>query len=142
MKKIILCILSLLFLVTALTACSEKTVDDAITIKVICESKELYQIYYTCYVDDIKCNSGGWADLDGGEITEKTDLSAVMNKELLEKDDISHFSIDFSPYGKNDTSEIATTDKIYIDAEYGKSYTIIFSGDREHGFKAELQTKE
>ena len=46
---------------------------------------------------------------------------------------------DSSPYGKDDTSEIATTNRVYIAAEYGENYTIIFSGDKDNGFTAELQ---
>ena len=31
------------------------------------------------------------------------------------------------------------TSRVYIAAEYGENYTIIFSGDKDNGFTAELQ---
>ena len=83
---------------------------------------------------------GGMADLDGVELTEDTDLSVSFTRSFLGEDaDLSQFSIDFSPYGENDTSEIGTTNQVAINAEYGQSYTVVLSGDRESGFQAELQ---
>lgn len=66
-------------------------------------------------------------------------ISVTFTEEYLEHKDISAFSMDFSPYGKNDAAELATTARVSIDAEYGKTYTIIFSGDQESGFSAKLQ---
>ena len=48
------------------------------------------------------------------------------------------FSMDVSPYGEGDTSEIATTDPVEIPAAWGGTYTVVFSGDQETGFRAEL----
>lgn len=109
------------------------------TVRVVCESSDIYQLYYTCYIDGEEYSMGGWADLDGGAITETTDMTMVGTREYFEGQDISRLSMDFSPYGEGDTSEIATTEPVLINAEYGNTYTIIFSGDAETGFTATLQ---
>ena len=44
--------------------------------------------------------------------------------------------MDFSPYGKDDISEIGTTNRVYIPAEYGAAYTIVFAGNEADGFTA------
>ena len=53
--------------------------------------------------------------------------------------DISTLSMDFSPYGEGDTVELATTEQVAIPAEYGETYTILFTGDEENGFTAQLR---
>lgn len=127
-------------LALSVTACGGKTAAEAFTIKVICESSGLEKIFYSCYLDDVYYAQGGMADLDGQELAPGTELELVFPKSYFEEtSDISRFSIDFSPYGAGDTSEIMTTEKVPIAAEYGKTYTIRFSGDRGSGFHAELQ---
>ena len=127
----------ILFSAFLLSGCSQNPKD--FTVKVRCESTGIYQIFYTCYIDGESCGMGGMADLNGGEITAETDLTLTFTESYLEGKDISRFAIDFSPYGKDDTSEIATTEKVYIDAEYGNTYTVVFSGDEDSEFTAQLQ---
>ena len=138
-----LCAAAALALALLLAACGaapkEETAQDAFSIRVRCEAKQVYQIFYTCYLNGEYYGKGGMANLDGGEITEDSELVLDFPQSFFENDaDLSAFSIDFSPYGKEDTEEIATTPRVAIDAEYGKSYTIRFSGNEESGFKAEL----
>lgn len=106
--------------------------------RVICESEDIYKIFYTMYVDDQKYSTGGFSDLDGNVITDKTDLSFSFSKDYFEGNDISKISFEFSPYGKDDVEEIGITNKLKINAKYGNEYVITFSGDRESGFKAEV----
>ena len=127
----------ILFSAFLLSGCSQNPKE--FTVKVRCESTGIYQIFYTCYIDGESCGMGGMADLNGGEITAETDLTLTFTESYLEGKDISRLAIDFSPYGKDDTSEIATTEKVYIDAEYGNTYTVVFSGDEDSGFTAQLQ---
>ena len=141
MKKII----SLLFVFVAcmffLSACGadpSSVAEDQIRIQLICESKDIYQIYYTCYIDGEYFAMGGFADLDGNELTADSDCSAIFSKGYFEGNDISKLSFDFSPFGKGDVVELARTDQVAIQAQYGHSYTIIFSGDVSNGFTAEL----
>lgn len=136
MKKFTASLLGLLLVL--LTACSSKS-EDTFSIKVICESKDIYQLFYTCYVGNEVRGMGGYADLDGAEITENTDITITFPaSQFNENDNLSDFTIDFSPYGKNDTSEIATTKRILVSAKYGETYTIYFRGNETDGFYAEL----
>ena len=66
-------------------------------------------------------------------------MTLTFPKGYFEDKDISKIAFTFSPYGKDDIEEIATTDMIKINAEYGKTYNIIFYGDKVSGFKAELE---
>jgi len=136
--KKVLAALSVGTTLSLFAACSSNSEETA-SIKVICESKEIYQLYYTCYDGDESLTMGGFADLDGKEITESTDMTLVIPSSLFNGNDTAEFAVDFSPYGKNDTSEIATTKKLEIPLEYGKTYTVRFSGNPEEGFKAELE---
>ena len=113
---------------------------DAFTVRVVCQSEDVYQIFYTCYVGGESRGMGGMADLEGGELTEDTDLTLTFPRSCFEEgDDVGTFSMDFSPYGENDTSELATTARLSIPAAYGTCCTVVFSGDRETGFTAALQ---
>ena len=127
----------ILFSAFLLSGCSQNPKE--FTVKVRCESTGIYQIFYTCYIDGESCGMGGMADLNGGEITAETDLTLTFTESYLEGKDISRFAIDFSPYGKDDTSEIATTEKVYIDAEYGNTYTVVVWGGEETGVNAQQQ---
>ena len=90
-------------------------------------------------LDGVSCGIGGVADLDGGELTDKSDLTIAFPEGLFEENgDISKFSIDFSPYGEGDTSELGTTNRLEIAAEYGQTYAVRFSGDAAGGFSAAL----
>lgn len=110
-----------------------------VTFKIECTSENIYQIYYTMYIDGEYFSKGGIADLDGNVITNETDMTLSFPKGYFEDKDISKLSFTFSPYGKDDIEEIATTDELYINAEYGKTYNIIFSGNKENGFIAKLK---
>ena len=128
-------------LLLGLTACSGGDSEDAFTVRVVCESPDVYQIFYTCYLGDEAVGMGGMADLEGGEITEDTDLTLTFPAAYFEDGAVlSQFAMDFSPYGEGDTSEIATTEKIAIPAAYGETYTVVFSGDEASGFQAALQS--
>ena len=65
---------------------------------------------------------------------------SLKERKLADGADLSQFAMDFSPYGEDDTSEIATTDKVSIPAAYGETYTVVFSGDETSGFQAVLQS--
>ncbi len=140
MKKIC-CLMLALCMFFSLAACgkpAEKT-EESFCVNIICESKGIYQIFYSCFLNDEYYSMGGMGDYDHNELTEETELKLVFTKDFFEGRDISGFSMSFSPYGKDDTSEIGTTNKVAIAAEYGQSYTIIFSGDSSEGFTAELE---
>ena len=143
-KKYGLAALLALLLAFGLAACGngpeQQSGENAFAVKIVCESKDIYQIFYSYYVNDEYCGMGGVADLDGRALTADSDLTILFPEQYFEKDqDISCFSMDFSPYGEQDTSEIATTAPLYWNAEYGKTYTVVFSGDKEHGFTVRLQ---
>ena len=113
--------------------------NEIVTFKIKCESKDIYKLFYTMYIDNEYYSKGGMADLEGNVITEETDMTLAFPKGYFENKDISKISFTFSPYEKDDIEEIATTEMLKINAEYGKTYNIIFSGDKENGFKAELK---
>ncbi|MBQ8935161.1 MAG: hypothetical protein IJ049_01980 [Oscillospiraceae bacterium] len=137
MKRTLFCVLASCFaLLLCLTGCGAG--DDTVTFRLVCRSEDIYQIFYTCYIDGEYFCMGGLADLDGNTLTEDSDLTFSFPESYFEGADISKISFTFSPYGKDDTSEIATTERLSIPAEYGKTYTIYFSGDQENGFTAEL----
>ena len=91
------------------------------------------------YIGDESRGMGGMADLEGKALTNETDLTLTFTESYLESADISQFSMDFSPYGKDDISEIGTTNRVYIPAEYGAAYTIVFAGNEADGFTATLE---
>ena len=129
-----------------LTACAappeqaEEVPDDTFAVRLICESQDIYRIYYSCYLDGAYYSMGGVADLDGKALTEEAPMTIYFPKSYFDgAEDISTFSMDFSPYGENDTSELATTARLSIPAAYGTCCTVVFSGDREAGFTAALQ---
>ena len=99
----------------------------------------VYQSFYSTYLEGEAYGQGGWADLDGKALTPETSLTASFDKEYFEGKDISTLSMDFSPYGEGDTVELATTEQVAIPAEYGETYTILFTGDEENGFTAQLR---
>lgn len=142
MRRLTSIFISAFLMIFTLSSCANKS-ENVFTVKVICQSREIYQIFWTCYLNGERCGSGGMADLEGNEITEQTDMTLNFSRDYFEgEEDVSSFSIDFSPYGKNDTSEISTTEPVKIPAEYGKTYTILFSGDRTTGFQGTLQPSD
>lgn len=77
--------------------------------------------------------------MDGKALTSETSLTASFGKDYFDGKDLSTLSMDFSPYGEGDTVELATTEQVDIPAKYGETYTILFTGDEESGFTAQLQ---
>lgn len=143
-KKCFALLLAMLLLLgfSACTAVPKENNDEAdrITINVICESSDIYQIYYSCYFGGSYYSMGGMADLDHKELTKASELSLVLTKPYLgDRDDISDFGMTFSPYGKEDTREIGTTNLLSIPARYGQTYTVVFSGSADTGFVATLR---
>ena len=129
-----------------LTACAappgeaEEIPDDTFAVRLICESQDIYRIYYSCYLDGAYYSMGGVADLDGKALTEEAPMTIYFPKSYFDgAEDISTFSMDFSPYGENATPELATTARLSIPAAYGTCCTVVFSGDRETGFTTALQ---
>ena len=88
-------------LLLGLTACSGGDSEDAFTVRVVCESPDVYQIFYTCYLGDEAVGMGGMADLEGGEITEDTDLTLTFPAAYFEDGaDLSQFAMDSPPMGR------------------------------------------
>lgn len=110
-----------------------------VTIQLVCESDDIYQVFYTAYLEGEAYTQGGWADLDGGPLTPESDTTAAFPPGFFEGGDLSTLSMDFSPYGPGDTSEIATTQQVAIPAQPGGTYTVVLSGDESSGFVAQLQ---
>ena len=129
-----------------LTACGvqasappEAVPDDTFAVRLICKSRDVYRIYYSCYLDGAYCGMGGMADLDGEALDAESPMTIYFPRSYFDgAEDISSFSMDFSPYGENDTAELATTARLSIPAAYGTCRTVEFSGDRETGFTAAL----
>ena len=133
--------LALIVMTAVLSACGGTAgKEQSFIVRVDCQSKDIYQIYYTYYINGERRGMGGMADLEGGAITEDSDLAITFSSTSFDlDDDIGTFSIDFSPYGKNDTAEITTTAPVQISAAYGETYTVTFSGSRGNGFQAILE---
>lgn len=132
----------LLALALCLSACAgtdEAAQADSFTIRLACESEGVYQVFYTYYAGGVQRGMGGVADLDGAALSADAPLEFPILKEYLEDgDDLSAFSIDFSPYGEGDTVEMGTTAPLEFSVSWGETYTVVLSGDRENGFAAEL----
>lgn len=120
-------------------AVQELNAQDAVTIQLVCQSEDVYQIFYSSYLEGEEYGQGGWADMDGQALTSETSLTASFDKDYFDGKDLSTLSMDFSPYGEGDTVELATTEQVDIPAKYGETYTILFTGDEESGFTAQLQ---
>ena len=120
-------------------AVQELNAQDAVTIQLVCQSEDVYQIFYSTYLEGEEYGQGGWADMDGKALTPETSLTASFDKDYFEDKDLSTLSMEFAPYGAGDTVELATTEQVDIPAKYGETYTILFTGDEESGFTAQLQ---
>ena len=83
----------------AKNAVQELEAQEAVTIQLVCQSEDVYQIFYSTYLEGEAYGQGGWADLDGKALTPETSLTASFDKEYFEGKDISTLSMDFSPYG-------------------------------------------
>ncbi len=135
-------VLAALILALALCSCGGNSAagSDSFAVNIVCQSENVYQIFYSCYIDGEYFGMGGMADLDGNKLSADSELQLVFTKAYFEGlEDPSGFSLTLSPYGENDTSEIGTSNCVYIYAQYGESYTVVFSGDAESGFTAALQ---
>ena len=135
MKKVSIIISSLIFMSVILCGCGT----DSFTVNVVCESEDVYMIFYSTYLDDELCGIGGMADYDKNPLTKESKLKRTFSKAYFDgRDDVSSFSMDLSPYGRDDTSEAGTTNQVYIAARYGGEYTIVLSGNRRNGFTAKF----
>lgn len=144
MKKLLFAAAGALVLATGLSACQTVVVQESageedLTLRVVCQSPEVYQLYYTLYLDGEEYCQGGWGDIDGAPLTAQSDLTALFPQGYFEGRDLSGLAVDLSPYGEGDTREIATTPPVELHAQYGGSYTILFTGDEEQGFTAQVQ---
>ena len=143
MKNIIgfICALAMM---TTLVACAnqDKSNPNAVTIGIRCECEDIYQVYYSTYIGDKSFGMGAVADQDKNKLTPDRVYETILTKDYFQNSDVSKLEMDFSPYGKDDTHEQGTTNKLEIEAEYGKSYVVVISGDKEHGFKAVLERSE
>lgn len=144
MKKLLFAAAAALVLATGLSACQTVVVQESageedLTLRVVCQSPEVYQLYYTLYLDGEEYCQGGWGDIDGDPLTGQSDLTALFPQGYFEGRDLSGLAVDLSPYGEGDTREITTTPPVELHAQYGGCYTILFTGDEEQGFTAQVQ---
>ncbi len=143
MKKLLFAAAAALLLAAGLSACQtvvvQEPAEEDLTLRVVCQSPEVYQLYYTLYLDGEEYCQGGWGDIDGDPLTAQSDLTALFPQGYFEGRDLSGLAVDFSPYVEGDTREMATTPPVELHARYGGSYTILFSGDAERGFAAQAQ---
>lgn len=140
MKKMVAIIL-IICLPMIFSSCAQESNSnpDAVYVEVKCQSADVYQIFYSCYIDGQSYGMGAVADLDGRMITYDMVLQTELTKSYFEDSDVSLLSMDFSPYGENESHEMGTTNQIAIKAEYGKTYTVLISGSKETGFTATLE---
>ena len=131
MKKwIALCFAALL--IASPSAFAEQA-PDSFTVEIICESEDIYQLYYACYQGDSCQGLGGVADPDGQALSPDTSLTVTFPSS-----DLEDFGIALSPYGRDDLTAITTTDPLIFPAEFGGHYTVVLFGDRESGFQVTL----
>lgn len=122
------------------SACGQSNSDpNAIYVEIKCQSADVYQIFYSSYIDGQYYGMGAVADQDGRMITSDIVLQTVLTKSYFEDSDVSLLSMDFSPYGENESHEMGTTNQVAIKAEYGKTYTVLISGSKESGFTAVME---
>lgn len=134
----------LLLTVTVFAACGRQSDTDpnAVNIEIRCECADVYQIFYSTYINGQYYGMGAAADMDGRMITSDMVLKTVLTRSYFEGADISSLAMDFSPYGKDESHEMGTTNQVQINAEYGKTYTILISGDTDSGYTATLQESQ
>ena len=137
MKKwIALCFAALL--IASPSAFAEQA-PDSFTVEIICESEDIYQLYYACYQGDSCQGLGGVADPDGQALSPDTPLTVTFPSSYFDDPtDLEDFGIALSPYGRDDLTAITTTDPLIFPAEFGGHYTVVLSGDRESGFQVTL----
>ena len=75
---------TLLSLAGCQTVVQEVDAQDAVTIQLVCQSEDVYQIFYSTYLEGEAYGQGGWADLDGKALTPETSLTASFDKEYFE----------------------------------------------------------
>lgn len=134
----------LLLTVTVFASCGRQNDTDpnAVNIEIRCECDDVYQIFYSTYINGQYYGMGAVADMDGRRITSDMTLRTVLTRSYFEGADISSLAMDFSPYGKDESHEMGTTNQVQINAEYGKTYTILISGDKDSGYTATLQESQ
>lgn len=83
-----------------LTACAappeqaEEVPDDTFAVRLICESQDIYRIYYSCYLDGAYYSMGGVADLDGKALDAESPMTIYFPRSYFDgAEDISSFSI-------------------------------------------------
>ena len=137
MKKwIALCLAALL--IASPSAFAEQA-PDSFTVEIVCESDDIYQLYYACYQGDNCQGLGGVADPGGQALAPDSPLTVTFPASCF--DDPAHlenFGISFSLYGEDDLTAIAATDRLTFPAEFGGRYTVVLSGDRDSGLQAAL----
>ena len=112
---------------------------EAVTLRLVCECEGVHQVLYSFYIGGERRGMGGMADIDGKALSPDQPLESAIPAALFEAgDDLSLFSIAFSPYGEGDTVEMGTTAPLEFPVSWGGTYTVVLSGDRENGFTAEL----
>ena len=67
----------------AKNAVQELEAQDAVTIQLVCQSEDVYQIFYSTYLEGEEYGQGGWADMDGKALTSETSLTASFEQRLL-----------------------------------------------------------
>ena len=105
MKKLLFAAAAALVLATGLSACQTVVVQESageedLTLRVVCQSPEVYQLYYTLYLDGEEYCQGGWGDIDGAPLTAQSDLTALFPQGYFEGRDLSGLAVDLSPYGE------------------------------------------
>lgn len=139
MKRMIPVVILLTLILLAACGQESSTDPNAVNIEIKCQSADVYQIFYSSYIDGQYYGMGAAADQDGRRITSDMVLKTVLTKSYFEDSDVSLLSMDFSPYGENESYEMGTTNPVAIPAEYGKTYTVLISGSKESGFTATLE---
>ena len=68
MRRKLTAMACVIVLALGLSACGGQGAEggDAFTVRVVCQSEDVYQIFYTCYVGGESRGMGGMADLEGG----------------------------------------------------------------------------
>ena len=112
---------------------------EAVTLRLVCECEGVHQVLYSFYIGGERRGMGGMADIDGKALSPDQPLESAIPAALFEAgDDLSLFSIAFSPYGEGDTYPLGETEPLAFSAALGNSYTVTLSGDAQSGFRAAL----
>ena len=91
---------ALLSLAGCQTVVQEVDAQDAVTIQLVCQSEDVYQIFYSTYLEGEEYGQGGWADMDGKALTSETSLTASFDKDYFDGKDLSTCPWIFLPTAK------------------------------------------